>query len=132
VKKIVIAYVVSVVPEFLAVPLAVQPPSEAAHLVTTIALRLSTSLMMAVAGGKVFWVRAGAEEDADALTLGDGLALWLDLEQPAKLATARATATGPTIRVVSWGGRMVVTIFHSGSWIAMYHAMSNRIGAGVE
>jgi hypothetical protein len=64
---------------------------------------------MADAAGSVFWVSAGADDadDTAALGLGDGLALWLDVPQPASVAAARVKATLPTIRVGSRRGRIV-------------------------
>jgi hypothetical protein len=117
VKKIVMLYVASVGPALFAVPLAVQPPSEAAHFATVIALRLSMSFTIEVAAGNVFWVSGTAEPEAGALlaAANDLLAEGLDLLQAVADSNRPVASRVDTVRVIRRGG-CIVRSFARGHW----------------
>jgi hypothetical protein len=77
---------------------------------------LSASFTMADAGGRVFWVSAGAVVDAlvDGAELALLLALSLDLLQPVMDTRASTAAKAPTIKVRKQGGCMLSIVFRSG------------------
>src|ERR1700754_2888363 len=97
------SYFVDEVPVFFAVPLAVQPPADAAHLVVVTALRLSTSFTMALAAGRLFCTNVGGLTVLPPpLLLAELLLLASDFEdeQPARAAVANDAASTHAARVL--------------------------------